>query len=65
MPTFTVQGSDAVGAPQGAILGLILAEMRVQTLLLQALVSGQEFTDSVEMLRRDVLIEPNVVTTYP
>jgi len=62
MPT-TVVGSDLAGVPQGAMLQLIVAELRVISVLLQAIASGQVISDSPETLRADVIGEPKVTAT--
>ena len=61
----TIQGNDISGSPQGAMLGLLLAEMRIQTTLLQAIACGQLVTpDNIASFRVDSFIEP-VVTVTP
>ena len=61
--TTTVQGSDIAGSPQGRMLALILAEMRVHTVLLRAMIAGEIIDDRITDLRNDQLNEPIFVKT--
>jgi hypothetical protein len=61
--TTTVQGSDLAGIPQGQMLSLILAEMRVHTVLLKAMIEGEILNDRITDLRKDQLNEPIFVRT--
>jgi len=64
MPINTkVQGSDIAGTPQGATLYMILAELRVHTILLQSIVTGVVNNDDPYYLRADQAIEPVVTRT--